>query len=193
MDIASIFRRSTLLSMAFITTLLVGCGGDGSGNRIIIVNVSDSPEVCDHGLDIPDIAFFCEPPLYNIETGNLEGYAAMVEGFSHEFGVASVLRVQAYPIEDQAADGPIYDFRLIETIRTTQVAQVGDIYTFDIPLNGYMFQFRDGQYAIQGYEFNCAEGVDCQQLLEIDGSEGLATIEFTYVGGEVPITLTSWN
>lgn len=191
MDIVSIFRRSTLLSMAFITTLLVGCGGDGSDSRIVTVSVSDEPGICAYGVMAPPM--FCSPVAINVETGDVAAISGEIEGFTHEFGVAYVLRIQIDKIEEPMADGPWYDYKLLDTLSSEQIAQPGDIYTFEVPLTGLNFSVEDGNNFIGPYQFTCADGLNCQQLIDMDGSDGLVTIEFTYTGAEAPIELTFWN
>lgn len=97
----------------------------------------------------------------------------------------------AEPLQDASS----VSYKLLSIISSTQVAQPGDIYTFEIPLNGDMFRMIDGNTFIGPYQFTCGEGVDCQQLIDMDvyGSNGLVTIEFTYTGAEAPIELTFWN
>lgn len=189
MDTSNKLHRCALLGL-IITGILTGCGSDDGDTDVFVLSISDRPEVCDAGVE--DAVYFCPPPAYNVKTGAKDDYP-LIEGFTHEFGVAYELRVQTIPEDEYLADGDNYDYRLLDTISSTQVAEVGDIYTFDIPLNGYMFQLKDGEYFLQYYQFNCGEGVDCEELREIDGSGGIASIEFTYVGGDIPITLTSWN
>ncbi|MEX1222774.1 MAG: DUF4377 domain-containing protein [Idiomarina sp.] len=196
MDITPIFRRSTLLSLAFISTLLVGCGGsDGPKSEILILSVGEKPEVC-AGRQI-NLNFICLPAAYLSSTDEFEVDSRYIQGFTPEFGVSYELRVQKDPFEYQISDPPYADYTLLETLTEVQVAQVGDTYAYDIPLDGYMFNVEDGNYFLGeqhfNYQFNCGEGVDCQQLVDMDGSGSLVTIELTYVGGEVPITLTYWN
>ncbi|RUO66020.1 protein of unknown function [Pseudidiomarina planktonica] len=196
MEISINFRRCALLGAAFFSSLLVGCGditgGDDRPERqILILTVSDKPELCP--LQPSDRSTICSPSAYEKDSGQNRVYSNSISGFTHEFGVAYELRVRRDPYEDDIADGPDADYTLLETLNTTQVAQSGDIYEYDIPLDGSMFSVEDGNYFFGRYQFNCGEGVDCQQLVDMDGSRGLVTIEFTYVGGEVPITLTYWN
>lgn len=186
------FRRSALLGVALFSSLLVGCGGsDGPESEILIVTVGEEPEIC--GVILSDIALFCSPSAYDKNSGARIITSNYIQGFTHEFGVSYELRVQRDPHEDVIADGPDADYTLLETLSSTQMAQPGDIYAYDIPLDGSMFRVEENNYFLGLYQFNCGEGIDCQQLVDMDGSRGLVTIEFTYVGGEVPITLTYWN
>lgn len=192
MEISTNFRRSALLGVAFFASLLVGCGGsDGPKSEILILTVGETPEVC-AGVQL-NLHFFCRPSALHANTGTAEIDSRYIDGFTHEFGVSYELRVQKDPFEHRVSDPPFADYTLLETLTRVQVAQLGDIYTYDIPLDGYMFTVEDSNYFLGDYQFNCGEGIDCQQLVDMDGSGSLVTIEFTYVGGEVPITLTYWN
>lgn len=198
MEISTNFRRCVLLGTAFLSSLLVACGGsddDTIESELIILTVGEKPEVCP-GRQIP-LDFICLPPANLASSGEFEVDPRYIDGFTPEFGVSYELRVRKTPHETLTADPPYADYTLLKTLKETQVAQVGDIYAYDIPLDGYMFSVEDSDYFFGeqqfNYQFNCGDGIDCQQLVDMDGSEGLVTIEFTYVGGEVPITLSYWN
>lgn len=175
------------LSLAVITTYLLGCGSDDTTEYI--VTVASEPVYYGLGLEFT-------PELVAIATrqNNQTMFATDIIGFEHEFGTSYELRVLEKKVDTNYADDSPVSRTLIEVI-SSQADPIGTSYLYnEVELSGpALSSNNDGVYEFYPYEFLCAEDVDCDALVAIADSGGLVEVEFEYTGGDVPITLVRWD
>lgn len=175
-----------------IAASLFGCGSsnDFDEGTEYSVTVASQPVYFGIGLEFT-------PILDGLgETqGGLDIFAGSIVGFDYEFGTSYELRVIQHKVDtDGVADGGSTSTKLIEVI-SSEADSVGTKYIYDeVELRGSPFSDEgEGIYTFYQYEFLCSESVDCDSLVAIGDSGGIAQLEFEYTAGLVPITLIRWN
>lgn len=184
-------KNSLLLSLLVVATL-TGCNSDsGDDNERIRATIDAVPPLCSEFDQRPRT--LC-PPDFKDESGRRYGTTSAIVDFEHQFGTHYELLLEVVRLVDPPADGFGIEYHILETFREEQ-DPIGTTYVYeDVHLVDDAFVFvREGVYSLPPYEFLCAADVDCDTLANMANSGGLVTIELTMTGGEIPVTVTSWN
>ncbi|RUO28891.1 hypothetical protein CWE12_11375 [Aliidiomarina sedimenti] len=149
-------------------------------------------------------------PYYGFNTG--PGYSVtdesgeqslvdLIRDFTFEWGYTVTAQVEVVIYADPPDDGASSDIRVLE-ILDREEDEVGTLYNYDSVILDHAHVIRtddnnEGYYLFLGHTFECAENIDCDQLVDMSNDGGTISLEFEYLGQSddrpTAVMLTDWN
>lgn len=172
------------LSIFAAASLLSSCAGETLKNDEVYLD--SRPDVC------TAVGQHTCLRVKHSEEQQWTWHYGQIAGFDYNWGYAYTLTYAEREVEDPPADAADTEWVLLEVVSRRE-DEVGAEYAFDgVNLLESTITYTDGEFAFLGQPFSCAEGLDCDTLLMLSGSEQDVDLEFRYLG-DSQVELVSWQ
>lgn len=192
-----------ILNGLFLSFLLAGCNSSDDNNveqeledeyYQEIVVIGSRPE--------PYYGAFNTVPGYLVtdESGE-QSLVDVIRDFTFEWGYTVTAQVEVVVYADPPDDGASSDIRVLD-ILDSEEDEVGTLYNYDSVILDHAHVIRndednEGYYLFLGHTFECAEHIDCDQLVSMSNDGGNISVQFEYLGQSddqpTAVILTDWN
>jgi hypothetical protein len=127
-----------------------------------------------------------------VKNGTNINYYNDIEGFEFVWGHRYNILVNVSEIKNPPADASSLKYEMIEIISENEDS-IGTQYQYDlVELLEHTFTKTDDTFYFLFQEFECADNVDCDTLVNINNSGGLVNVVFDYLGNG-KIALVYWD
>lgn len=115
-----------------------------------------------------------------------------IEGFDYQWGFAYILAVTEIEVGNPPADGSSIQWVLLDVIVQDE-DDIGTEYLLEeVSMQESTITYINGEYSFMGYPFVCAEGLNCDSLFSLGGSNQVVDLTFRYLGN-AQVELAGWQ